>query len=53
MFGDGSPQPPGHSIMRFDSWFWDEPLPLAAIHDWSRILAVMIDEPYVTRFQTD
>src|SRR5688572_3646454 len=54
MFGDhGSAQPPGHSIMSFDSWFEDEPLALAAIDDWSRILAVVIDEPYVTRLQTD
>jgi hypothetical protein len=54
MFGDdGSPQPAGRSVMRFDSWFEDEPLARAAIDDWSRILAVMIDEPYVTRFQTD
>ena len=54
MFGDhGSPQPPGHSVMSFDSWSGDEPLAYAAIDDWSRILAVVIDEPYVTRFQTD
>jgi hypothetical protein len=49
MFGSGNAQPPGRSIMRFDYWY-DAALPLSpAAYDWSRILAVVVDEPYATR----
>jgi len=54
MFGSDIPslQPPGRSIMRFESWQDDDPLRTVTV-DWSRILAVLIDEPYVTRLQSD
>jgi hypothetical protein len=44
-------QPPGRSIMRYDSWnsMDPDPPPLAVngpYVDWSRVLAVVIDEPY-------
>ena len=54
MFGSDIPslQPPDRSIMRFESWQDDDPLRTVSV-DWSRILAVVIDEPYVTRLQSD
>jgi len=49
MFGYGNPQPPELSIVRFDGWY-QTALPVsAAVYDWSRILAVVVDEPYATR----
>jgi hypothetical protein len=54
MFGSDIPtlQPAGRSIMRLESWHDDEPLRSVTV-DWTRILAVLIDEPYVTRLQLD
>jgi hypothetical protein len=49
MFGYGTAQPPGRSIVRLDDWY-GVALPLSpAAYDWSRILAVIVDEPYATR----
>jgi hypothetical protein len=44
-------QPPGYSIMLHERWL-STPLPSLSV-DWSRILAVMIDEPYVTEIGDD
>jgi len=44
---DSSHQPAGHSIMRLPTW--DHDLPLASVNvDWSRVLAVVVDEPFAT-----
>jgi hypothetical protein len=44
-------QPPGRSIMLFENWYTVSPSALPV--DWSRILAVVIDEPYATRLVDD
>jgi hypothetical protein len=46
-YSDASHQPAGGSIMRLPSWDKDEPLALVKV-DWSRVLAVLIDEPFAT-----
>ena len=46
MFGEGQPQPPGRSIIKLKSWDRG-PIPDPVRHyDWTRIVALMIDEPY-------
>lgn len=42
---EGDPQPAGRSIVILQNWGDDDPL-AAMGYDWSRIVAVMIDEPY-------
>jgi hypothetical protein len=42
VFGDGGTQPPGRSILILD---WNTPLSTRS-YDWSRILAVEVDEPF-------
>jgi hypothetical protein len=44
MFGEGQPQPAGRSIMKYKSWA--APILSGENYDWSRIVAVIIDEPY-------
>jgi hypothetical protein len=56
MFGEGQPQPPGRSIMKYKSW--PEAAPLAstlaqAHYDWTRIIAAVVDEPYTYLFDND
>ena len=46
MFDEGQPQPPGRSIMRYGSWTTGPTLS-AYNYDWSRIVAALIDEPYL------
>ena len=46
MFGEGQPQPPGRSIISLKSWA-NGPIPEPVRHyDWTRIVALLIDEPY-------
>ncbi len=47
MFGEGQPQPPGRSIMKFKSFDYATPILAGEGYDWSRIVAVLIDEPYM------
>jgi len=42
---DSSHQPAGRSIMRLPTWHDDRPLASVSV-DWSRVLAVVIDEPF-------
>jgi len=60
VFGSDSPslQPPGRSIMRFENWWQDgwyspDPLSFSVPADWSRILAVIIDEPYTEALKVE
>ena len=48
MFGEGNEQPPGRSIMRANTWLTSTPFAVEGVPrpDWSRVLAVVIDEPY-------
>jgi hypothetical protein len=48
MFGEGNSQPPGRSIMRANTWLTATPFAVEGVPspDWSRVLAVVIDEPY-------
>lgn len=52
MFNEGEDQPPGRSIIRYSSWANVAPLSGNPTYDWSRILAAVIDEPYLN-FMTD
>lgn len=52
MFGEGQPQPPGRSIMKFKSWPTGPTLSIYG-YDWSRIIAVVVDEPYTYLFNND
>ena len=45
-FYEGENQPPGRSIMLFLNWTSSAPLAGRYPYDWSRIVAVEIDEPY-------
>jgi hypothetical protein len=46
-YSDSSHQPAGRSIMRLPTWHHDHPLASVNV-DWSRVLAVVIDEPFAT-----
>ena len=46
-YTDSSHQPAGRSIMRLPTWHHDQPLASVNV-DWSRVLAVVIDEPFAT-----
>jgi hypothetical protein len=46
-YSDASHQPAGRSIMRLPTWQQDRPLASVNV-DWSRVLAVVIDEPFAT-----
>jgi hypothetical protein len=51
MFGEGQPQPPGRSIMKFKSYSYATPILATEGYDWSRIVAALIDEPYMSALQ--
>jgi len=55
MFGEGNEQPPGRSIMRANTWLASTPFAVEGVPrpDWSRILAVIIDEPYTGSLPDD
>ena len=46
-YSDSSHQPGGRSIMRLPTWHDDHPLASVNV-DWSRVLAVVVDEPFAT-----
>ncbi len=46
-YTDSSHQPAARSIMRLPTWHHDQPLASVNV-DWSRVLAVVIDEPFAT-----
>jgi hypothetical protein len=45
VFSENTPQPPGRSLLLLANWAHDSPLS-ASGYDWSRIVAVEIDEPF-------
>lgn len=46
-YSDSSHQPAGPAILRLPTWHHDQPLASIDV-DWSRVLAVVIDEPFAT-----
>jgi hypothetical protein len=52
MFGEGQPQPPGRSIMKFKSYSYANPILATENYDWSLIVAALVDEPYLSALQS-